>query len=295
MRPALALIFFALASAGVALQFTARDSVDALAPLFYAVPLPVAGAGFLAAAILGRRPLRGIAALAGGAVLAGWFLTDYGFAEPKRGAWKFATWNLQGARHPSPLLLKIVRTEWPDFMALLEAGPLTPAVKQAYEKALPGYRLVSLGDDRACLMRGNVVAGTTTTLLPGRTRVVTLRMLLRGAWMKILVVDLDSGIFLSRRAALNWITATAGKSPRTVVLGDFNTPLNSAHLDELRAHFAAATEGAHAGFRETWPYGAPLLPLDQIWLSRDFQPLFARRIFTLASDHTPVIATFGPK
>lgn len=292
MRRLIVLVFLGLAIGGIAVHFTVRDSIDALAPFFYAVPLPVAGAAFLAAALFARRPVRGLAVLAGAATIAGWFFADYGFTRPRKGAWKFATWNLQSTKHPAPELLKLVRTEWPDFLALLETGTLTPEIIHAYERALPGYHLVPLSDDRASLMRGTV-ASVTAQALGGRTRVVTVRMLLRGEWMRILVVDLDSGIFRSRRDALERITAMAANGTRTVVLGDFNTPLQSAHLDGLRLHFSAANEGPHAGFRETWPYGAPLLSLDQIWLSRDFQPLFARRIATTASDHAPVVASFG--
>lgn len=294
MRRLLVLAFLGFAAAGLAVHFTVRDSLDRLAPLFYALPLPVTGALWLAGAILARGRLRRLALLAGAATLGGWFFTSYGFAKPRKGAWKFATWNLQNAKHPSAPLLNLVRTEWPDFIGLIECGTWTPDLTRTYEQALPGYRVVPLGESRAGLMRGPVASVARQTL-DGRSRVVTVRMHLRGEWFRIIVVDLDSGIFRSRRAALDWITATAGNSPRTVILGDLNTPLASAHLDGLRRNFQAATEGPHAGFRETWPYGVPLLSLDQIWLSRDLQPRFARRISTLASDHTPVVASFDSR
>ena len=80
--------------------------------------------------------------------------------------------------------------------------------------------------------------------------------------------------------------------PRTVVMGDFNTPLESVHLEPMRAHFEEVMDGPHRGFRETWFFTLPLLSLDHIWLSRDLEPVFATRRLTLASDHAPVIATF---
>ncbi len=294
MRRAIATLLLGLAAAGLTVRFTFRDSLDALAPFFYALPLPVIGGLFLGGGIFARSPARLLALFAGVATLGGWFARDYGFAAPKPGAWKFITWNMQNATHPSPDLLHLVRGEQPDFMALIEAGRLTPEIAAAYERALPGYRVLSLGGDRGCLLRGEV-AGVDEMVLPGRSRVVTVRARVHGDGVRVIIVDLDSGVFRSRRADFEWITAMARGGPRTVVLGDFNTPLDSAHFDGLRGNFREATEGPHAGFRETWPYEAPFLSLDQIWVSRDLEPRFARRTFTLASDHAPVVATFDPR
>jgi endonuclease/exonuclease/phosphatase (EEP) superfamily protein YafD len=294
MRRLIAALLLGLAIAGITVRFTVQDSSPSFAPLFYALPVPLIGALLIGGGWLARRPIRVLAVAAGLLTLGFWFVRDFGFAAPQTGMWKFMTWNLQAPRQPFAPLMDLVRRERPDFVSLVETGALSEQAIAIYEKALPGYRMIPLGGDRACLVRGESIVGARTQALSGRSGIVTMRVNFGGEWMNIFIVDLDSKISLSRRPALEWLTQAASRNPRTVVLGDFNTPLDSALLVDLRRRFTAAIEGRHSGFRETWFYGLPMLSLDQIWLSKDFRPVFAKRIWTLSSDHTPVMATFSP-
>ncbi len=292
LRRLSALVLIGIAAAGLAVRFSVRDSVDALALGYYALPLPVLGALLLAGGALARRPLRVMAVALGLVTLTAWFVRDYGFARPQSGEWKFVTWNLGGGMHPLPPLIDLVRRESPDLVALVESGAIDAAQIANYERELPGYRVVRFDGQRACLLRGTL-GEVRQESLAGRSRVVELRVTIRGQPLRVLIVDMDSDIHRSRRGTLEQIAAQAAREPRTVVLGDFNTPLDSACLDPMRRAFAAANEAWHAGFRETWFYGLPLLSLDQVWLSRDLRPVFARREVNLRFDHAAVIASFS--
>jgi endonuclease/exonuclease/phosphatase family metal-dependent hydrolase len=130
--------------------------------------------------------------------------------------------------------------------------------------------------------------------LPNGSDVGRLRVRVGRDWLNVLIADIDAHPWLPRRQALRELLGLASGQPRTIVMGDFNTPVESAHLDGFRDRFREVLSGPHFGFRETWPFNVPLLSIDQIWLSRDFAPVFARRHRTFASDHAPVVATFSP-
>ncbi len=76
----------------------------------------------------------------------------------------------------------------------------------------------------------------------------------------------------------------------TVVLGDFNTPADSAHYEPLRRTFVNAFEEAGQGYGASWPSFAPLLTLDQIWVSGPVEVLHCELGWSPVSDHRPVIA-----
>lgn len=295
MRRLFAALCFATALGGGIVRLTVRDAYPATAPLFYATPWLVLSALFAATAAIGRGRLRKFAGLAALAVAIMGFAGSYGFDRPQAGTWKIITWNMEGQKHPSRALIDLVRHEQPDVMTLVEAGTLNPEVAQAYERALPGYHFIILNEDRAAISRSPAV-GTNVQSLGHRSRLISARMSVRGGrWLRVLLVDLDSFPFLPRSDALTRIAAAAAREPSTIVLGDFNTPTDSVWLEPLRDRFSNALEGPHAGFRETWFHNLPVLTLDQIWVSRDLQPVFARRAVTTTSDHSPVIALISPR
>ena len=76
----------------------------------------------------------------------------------------------------------------------------------------------------------------------------------------------------------------------TVILGDFNTPADSAHFELLRRSHVNAFEEAGAGYAASWPGFAPLLTLDQIWVSAPARVQHCELGWTLISDHRPVVA-----
>ncbi len=77
-----------------------------------------------------------------------------------------------------------------------------------------------------------------------------------------------------------------------ILAGDFNTPPDSVFMDLLRETGSNAFEQSGEGFRETWPVFAPLLTLDQIWGNRQIKWHRCRQLWSLRSDHRPVVAEF---
>ena len=74
---------------------------------------------------------------------------------------------------------------------------------------------------------------------------------------------------------------------RTIICGDFNTPLDAAAFDDwrpaLRHGFADCPDWR--GPLETWAFGLPVLTIDHIWLSPDLLPASAEKGSLLTRDH----------
>ncbi len=295
LRRLLGILAIAAGFAGLLLQLTVRDSSPEAALGFYALPLPVTGGLLVLGALLSRRRRwRKFLLVAGGLVLSGWVVRSYGWAYPVTAQWKAMTWNLGRPQHPFPPLIALVKAEQPDVAVLIESGAIPPGAIPFYERSLPGYRLVVEGKGLACLVRGEPVDTSLHGLANG-SDVARFRVRLSGKTWDIYAADLTASLLLPRAPQIVQLAQLARGEGRTLVMGDFNTPLESVHLAPMRASFTEARQGPFRGFRETWFYNLPLLSLDQVWCSRDLQPVFAARRLGFASDHAPVIATFDPQ
>ena len=114
-----------------------------------------------------------------------------------------------------------------------------------------------------------------------------------GKEIRLVIADLGPNPFHPRGDTIDTILKTAGSDPATVVVGDFNTPVESMHFDPWRKRFShGATEGG-ISYRETWPWFAPVLCIDHLWFSKDFSVASARRKNFFCSDHSMVIVEVG--
>lgn len=280
--------------AGVVLQATVRDSLPSTAIFFYMLPLPLSAALLLLVALLARgRRWRKLLAMAGVLAIGIWLWRDYGWAYPERAEWKAVTWNIGRPRHPFQPLIALVRAEKPDIVALVESGLVPPEAVSFYEKSLPGYRMAVQPGGLSCLVRGRVLDASSQGLANG-SDVAHFRVAIPGERLDVFVADLCADPLAPRQPQIDQLARAARGRRRTLVAGDFNTPLESVKLGAMRASFTEARQGPYRGFRETWPFSLPLLSLDQVWASWDLKPVFATRRLGLASDHAPVIAAFDP-
>ena len=113
-----------------------------------------------------------------------------------------------------------------------------------------------------------------------------------GATFPVLVVDVYPEPFHSRHQQLQDALAQTLGRRDAIVVGDFNTPLESIHLTHFRKNFVEAFEVAGSGRKETWPCGLPLLSLDHAWVGPDWEVVEAKKIWRLTgSDHAAIFVT----
>lgn len=99
-------------------------------------------------------------------------------------------------------------------------------------------------------------------------------------------VDATGSFDVPRSWEFAFINAIIKKDPKTIVLGDFNVPFESKHLNKMKTDFNHAFNKKGNGFRETWFWNLPLLSLDHIWVSKDLKILKTQKIGTYKSDHS---------
>jgi hypothetical protein len=156
----------------------------------------------------------------------------------------------------------------------------------------PGYIAIRPEHGMGFVVRGSAqVKGLTK--LKGRSKFVELDVTLDGHVRHILLVDGDADPLRKREELLKKVLALV-KDPNTLVMGDFNTPIESRWFDPWRdAKLHHASEGSRGGFRETWPRPWPVLTIDHIWCTPDTQPVQFERVSLPSSDHLAVFTVLG--
>lgn len=101
-------------------------------------------------------------------------------------------------------------------------------------------------------------------------------------------VDVTASLDVPRAWALELVNQHIKNQANTIVLGDFNVPYESKHLENIKTNFNHAFNEKGNGFRETWFWNIPLLSLDHIWVSKDLEILKTEKIGTFKSDHSMI-------
>lgn len=284
--------------AGLLLHLTIRDRIPVLSALYYALPYGVlTPLALLTTAVAWKRRQR-LRTYYWGMVLGftavAWYATDWRRQErplpnqvqPVRVlCWNvcrgFAGWEKIAAELPQYDA---------DVIVLIEAGEPTEPMRELWRGHCPGYDVSLLGGGMVCLVRGTS-GDATAPEVDGKTQLRQLEVTVREQTFTCLVVDAHSSPFYQRRGPLSVVaeTAEAAADRPLLVLGDFNTPLDSAHLAALRSTHVNAFESAGGGYRPTWPSPLPLLSLDQVWGNDRVRFDRCLHAWSTSSDHRPVL------
>ncbi len=289
---------------GILLRFTLRDSVDGLAPLYYATPWPVIAALTLPLSWRFRRnPQAVFAGLFLTHVFMGlWLLESARTGERPRAAadLRVVQWNVSRPVRNFPAVVQALREMQADVLAISEplperrggeATPQTAGMRAEWLRAFPGHAACFSEGNLLLLARGEITR-TQAGPLAGGGAFALHDVRVRERALRVLQSDLEARPTRSRRAPLAELAEKVralGDLP-LVVLGDFNTPRDSVHFAPLRRELVNAFEKAGFGLGDTWPMPLPVLSLDQIWCGRGLAPLFCEHYGTLRSDHRPVVA-----
>ncbi len=94
---------------------------------------------------------------------------------------------------------------------------------------------------------------------------------------------------LLRRQEIEKVIQEISFDGPVILGGDFNAPAASGVFGRLKPHFRDSFSAAGVGLGNTIIESLPLLRIDQIWLSRYFQPVSVRSHPCSRSDHRMVI------
>ena len=274
---------------GIFMHAYLRDTNDSLVVVFYAMPLPLLlGATLLLA--LNRRH-RAAALIVALGIASTWVWKSFRWHEPQPSTAdevRVLFWNLNRPETPRPQLIGMIQKMQPDFVACVEPGPHAERDTTAYMAALPGY-------DCQFMPRGILWLSRHPSRYRARGKIDNIgayaifESQLKEKTLRFVVADVYAEPTRPRTAQLKEVLEFSNHDPRTIIMGDFNTPSESWLFDAYRNEpLQDAVETGGKGFRETWFWGLPLLSLDHVWLGRDWQVLEAHKIWTTASDHAAI-------
>lgn len=291
-------VALACVASAVMLRVTVRDALPWISVLVLATPWVVDGVAAAVVAVLAWRLRdRRVATLAAGfAVFCGAMYATQSFVRnPPReeGAYRGLVWNVRAGLGGWPQIAAVVREVDPDVAWLTEADPESPAGDYALLPALPGHAMLSLRPSFRVLVRGEAVQEERVRLGP-RSRLVRLRVSLRGRELGLIGVDLASDPFRPRADETGRALRTVlERLPRPLlVVGDFNTPRDSAAFDAWRGQLVHGFESAGSGLDATWPWPLPVLAIDHVWAGGGVTIRTCELLGSPLSDHRAVAFTF---
>jgi endonuclease/exonuclease/phosphatase family metal-dependent hydrolase len=280
---------------GLVLHLTVADRSGVLRAVFYALPWPVLAVGWLVMSLFWnwRHTAGALCLVLGLGCGAWWFALSCRLppASPQSRSTptlKVLSWNMAHERLPSPDLRKFLETFKPDVAGLVEVGS-RHSDPGPLVKALPaGYTAQKLDYAMAVVVRGTVRV-LHEVEMGNVSKFASLELTIDGAIWKLFIVDGTSHPLVTREDVLTRILAEAQPHPRTFIVGDFNTPIESALFDPWRASFQHAFNNSGRGFRETWPRQLPVLTIDHVWTSRDLNLLRTEKRWLKSSDHAALL------
>lgn len=123
-------------------------------------------------------------------------------------------------------------------------------------------------------------------IMPSKYQSTVINFEIKG--INFYAVDISGSIDVPRSWELKFVEKAVTKTKKTIVLGDFNVPLESKYLNSFKTNFKHAFVEKGNGFIETWFWNLPLLSLDHIWVSKDLKIIKTKKLGTFKSDHSLV-------
>lgn len=292
-------VAFALAlgcAFALVIRLSCKDSLPALAPLYYGTPLALiwSGLAFSSGMFFAlRKPRWTIAAgILACACWGAWQETSMVASEPvpSKDAIPVVFWNTARLRFGWDGVAQGIQSRSAPLMGFVEAGPDDAQARKRWEEAFPEYQRVFFGNGMVLLFQGKILETERGRL--GRGSYFGRAVL---EWKEkrvtVFLVDIHSNPFFSRQSTLGRLTDLVSASPGPVIImGDFNTPSDSVHFGPLRENFQNAFEARGQGNLATWPVPCPVLAIDHIWANRRVAVHSARHESSLQSDHQAVVA-----
>ena len=273
-----------------------RDQVAGFSTIYYALPLPLLAGMTLALTCLERREWKRMLrwGICSALLLLGVVAEDWR-GQPDRSETKdlkVVFWNACRIHRGWDNVTAEVRSWDADVIALVEAGVGSEETREHWKKGCPGYKVSLLGAGIVLLTRGESGESTVHEFADG-SRARQILTTVNGQALNLVIVDIYASPFSSRREPLMQLAQVVSPlaSATTLVLGDFNTPADSALLEPMRSQYTLAFDLAGQGYRATWPLPLPVLAIDQVWASASVDVTSCRHLWTLASDHRPVALT----
>jgi len=287
----LAAVIFAV---GSLLRVTIRDQIPPLSAIYYGTPVCILAALGAFLGICCLRQKRNGWALSLFVVATAWALT--GCITELRSAPSSRTsedrhvllWNMRnghGGWRPSIGELEEFQPDIAGLVESLHVGRRDSDIAALAEK----YNFTKSWRGLTIMTRGTISEIEQGDLGANgiyQSALVTLD----GEHWRVVVVDLQSNPLVSRRPSMLALRDVVEKfaDESLLVMGDFNTPYDSALFKILPSALQHAFRKHGTGYAATWPWHFPVLEVDHVWFNDRIVVSDCRHTPTTHSDHRAV-------
>lgn len=287
---------------GILLHALIRDQVVPLSGLYYGLPWQACGILFASASLVSfrRHPKCSRAWALASIVLLGYAHVSLRVPErtndlqSKADTIQVFFWN---AARPQSLndwqkICQGFERYKPDVVCLVEAKIHD---MKGYQALAPrGYQTYLIEEEGMVILTTGTVTDIQHAGIPPKHKWARIEVNTHEGVIAIHIVDIHSWPFYDKGKPIKEIFDRAREeSCPSMVVGDFNTPVDSAWFDPVKRDFqhALLTAGSDTTMG-TWPRVYPVLSIDHMWMDTQFELLETRNLNLRGSDHRALLTRF---
>jgi len=287
---------------GLLVRWTVRDSQEIIGAIYYALPWPLLGAMVFAAAyfyrMLSQRTLSRWLTAIGAVCIFGWGISTWQVSvatQSNIGTVRIIFWNTCRGWGGWDGLARELNTHQADIIGLVESGLSHQQIAERWKPHFADQTVRYLGRGMTIITRGEIGEIQDHTLAQG-SHAYSVSVMLDGRENLVVICDICSTPWRSRSEPLQQLAkiVAAPTDKPVILMGDFNTPIDSLHLKPLQQKLMNVFGHAGNGMHVTWPLPLPVLALDQIWVNDRFQIQSAQLGWSWRSDHRLVMTDLQP-
>lgn len=188
------------------------------------------------------------------------------------------------------ILSENIKALQPEIIALVEAVNASEKDVEQLTKTFPNYEFKVLEDGMFVGVKGHIKSKGHTNQ-PQDHAINFIEAQLRNKTILIAITDTFQDPKMDKRKTLGAVLQLATQQDADLIVGDFNTPYESVHFKDYKIDYTSFHDYGQ-GFSATWPFGIPLLELDQIYVRNRFAPILLQKKYYDVSDHAMLIGYF---
>ncbi len=285
----------------LSVHFIFKDRFAPFVFIFFACPLLfIIAYGFVVQCICYKNKTLFIILLGLNILLAVFWFTNYYYTNDKtvkaETAYNHAIlyWNIARPKQlPLDLIFKNMKTLEPEIIVLVEAKNIPKSDLETFTRHYPDYQIKALNGEMIIAVKG-IINHVLYGDISASSKYNFVTTTIQNHSITVLITDLLANPFKSKHSDLQKVHRIAKKHNIDFVIGDFNTPYESAYFKAFNTEF----ESFHSynnGITATWPSAFPVLEIDQFWLNKRWQPLKLNKQFHSNSDHALLVGQFKLK
>ncbi len=277
-------------------HFILKDHFRFLQIVFYAFPLPliIMFGGFVTLLFF-KRKRHFIFLVCTTLGLTGiWINNAYIFpstVEIPKEATSIIFWNAANrATIHLDILIENIQTIQPDIIALAETENASAEDIQQLSKAFPAYDFRILEGDMLIGIKGHI-KNINYVIEEHSYDINFVEAQLTTGPILIAFTDTFQSPTMDKRKTLGTVFELASRRNSDIIVGDFNTPYESIHFKNYKTDYTSFHDYGQ-GFSATWPFGIPLLEIDQLYTNKKFTPIILKKFYYKVSDHAMLVGYF---